>query len=71
MPFARDAAGEHAGVARQLGQEQRGAQPAVAAPAVTGEDRMDATAMLAYFAPLKAWLDAQNQQLAVTDKSLK
>lgn len=39
--------------------------------AVTGEDRMDATAMLEYFAPLKAWLDAQNKQLAVTDRSLR
>ncbi|TQK08116.1 M2 family metallopeptidase [Herbaspirillum sp. SJZ107] len=39
--------------------------------AVTGEERMDATAMLDYFAPLKAWLDAQNRQLAVTDSALK
>jgi len=39
--------------------------------AVTGEDHMDATAMLEYFAPLKAWLDAQNKQLAVTDAALK
>ncbi|HEY7544951.1 MAG TPA: M2 family metallopeptidase [Blastocatellia bacterium] len=29
--------------------------------ALTGEDRMDATAMLDYFAPLKKWLDEQNQ----------
>lgn len=27
---------------------------------LTGEDRMDATAMLDYFAPLKTWLDEQN-----------
>jgi peptidyl-dipeptidase A len=39
--------------------------------AVTGEERMDATAMLDYFAPLKAWLDAQNRALAVTDRSVK
>jgi peptidyl-dipeptidase A len=39
--------------------------------AVTGEERMDATAMLDYFAPLKAWLDAQNRALAVTDQSVK
>lgn len=39
--------------------------------AVTGEERMDATAMLDYFAPLKAWLDAQNRQLAVTDRAIK
>ena len=35
--------------------------------AVTGSDRMDATAMLEYFAPLKTWLDEQNKQLAVED----
>jgi len=29
--------------------------------ALTGERRMDATAILDYFAPLKAWLDEQNQ----------
>jgi peptidyl-dipeptidase A len=29
--------------------------------AVTGEDRMDATAIVEYFAPLKHWLDQQNQ----------
>lgn len=29
--------------------------------ALTGEDRMDATAILDYFAPLKTWLDQQNQ----------
>ncbi|MBK9168462.1 MAG: M2 family metallopeptidase [Bryobacterales bacterium] len=28
--------------------------------ALTGEDKMDATAILDYFAPLKEWLDAQN-----------
>jgi peptidyl-dipeptidase A len=28
---------------------------------LTGEDRMDATAMLDYFAPLKKWLDEQNR----------
>jgi peptidyl-dipeptidase A len=39
--------------------------------AVTGSDKMDATAMLEYFAPLKAWLDEQNKQLAVEDAKLK
>jgi peptidyl-dipeptidase A len=39
--------------------------------AVTGEDKMDATAMLDYFAPLKAWLDEQNRELAKTDASVK
>jgi peptidyl-dipeptidase A len=29
--------------------------------ALTGERQMDATAMLDYFAPLKKWLDEQNQ----------
>lgn len=38
--------------------------------AVTGSDRMDATAMLEYFAPLKTWLDEQNKQLAVEDAKL-
>ncbi|HVZ16551.1 MAG TPA: M2 family metallopeptidase, partial [Terriglobales bacterium] len=29
--------------------------------ALTGEDHMDASAILDYFAPLKAWLDEQNK----------
>ena len=28
--------------------------------AMTGEDKMDATAIIDYFAPLKSWLDEQN-----------
>ncbi|KGF82406.1 peptidyl-dipeptidase [Massilia sp. JS1662] len=39
--------------------------------AVTGSEKMDATAMLEYFAPLKTWLDEQNKQLAVEDAKLK
>jgi peptidyl-dipeptidase A len=31
---------------------------------LTGEDKMDATAILDYFAPLKKWLDEQNSALA-------
>ncbi|MES2073555.1 MAG: M2 family metallopeptidase [Pseudomonadota bacterium] len=31
---------------------------------VTGEEKMDASAILDYFAPLKVWLDAQNKELA-------
>jgi peptidyl-dipeptidase A len=31
---------------------------------LTGEDKMDATAIIDYYAPLKAWLDEQNKQLA-------
>ena len=33
--------------------------------ALTGDSRMDATAMLDYFAPLKQWLDEQNRGKAV------
>lgn len=29
---------------------------------MTGEDKMDATAIIDYFAPLKQWLDAENQR---------
>ncbi len=32
--------------------------------AMTGEDKMDATAILDYFAPLKTWLDEQNKKPA-------
>jgi peptidyl-dipeptidase A len=32
--------------------------------ALTGEEKMDATAILDYFAPLKTWLDEQNKVLA-------
>ena len=38
--------------------------------AITGSEKMDATAMLEYFAPLKTWLDEQNKQLAVEDAKL-
>jgi len=31
---------------------------------MTGEDKMDATAILDYFAPLKEWLDTENQKAA-------
>jgi peptidyl-dipeptidase A len=31
---------------------------------MTGEDKMDATAIIDYFAPLKSWLDEQNKQAA-------
>ncbi|HTD03256.1 M2 family metallopeptidase, partial [Undibacterium sp.] len=31
---------------------------------VAGEEKMDASAILDYFAPLKVWLDAQNKELA-------
>jgi peptidyl-dipeptidase A len=32
--------------------------------AITGEDKMDATAIIDYFAPLRTWLDQQNLRLA-------
>ena len=32
--------------------------------AMTGEDKMDATAIIDYFAPLKTWLDEQNKTMA-------
>ncbi len=35
--------------------------------AMTGEDKMDATAIIDYFAPLKAWLDEQNRTTDDTD----
>jgi peptidyl-dipeptidase A len=38
--------------------------------AITGSEKMDATAMLEYFAPLKTWLDEQNKQLAIEDAKL-
>ena len=31
--------------------------------AMTGEDKMDATAIIDYFAPLKTWLDTENQKI--------
>ena len=35
--------------------------------AMTGEDKMDATAIIDYFAPLKTWLDEQNRTTDDTD----
>jgi peptidyl-dipeptidase A len=32
--------------------------------AMTGEDKMDATAIIDYFAPLKTWLDEQNKRIS-------
>jgi peptidyl-dipeptidase A len=39
--------------------------------ALTGEDKMDATAIIDYFAPLKRWLDEQNAQHARRVASVK
>ncbi|HEX7641546.1 MAG TPA: M2 family metallopeptidase [Burkholderiaceae bacterium] len=38
--------------------------------ALTGEDRIDGSAIIEYFAPLKTWLDEQNRQLAISDQAL-
>jgi peptidyl-dipeptidase A len=39
--------------------------------AITGEDKMDGSAIIEYFAPLKAWLDQQNRLLAQTDQNIR
>jgi peptidyl-dipeptidase A len=39
--------------------------------ALTGEDKIDGNAMLEYLAPLKTWLDEQDQQLALTGNNVK
>jgi peptidyl-dipeptidase A len=38
--------------------------------AMTGEERMDGSAILEYFAPLKTWLDEQNRRLAAADPAV-
>ena len=38
--------------------------------ALTGEDKIDGSAIIEYFAPLKVWLDAQNKILAAADKGV-
>ncbi|SEL33123.1 peptidyl-dipeptidase A [Roseateles sp. YR242] len=39
--------------------------------AMTGETQLDGGALIEYFAPLKAWLDQQNEALAKSDATLK
>ncbi|WAC74476.1 M2 family metallopeptidase [Roseateles sp. SL47] len=39
--------------------------------AMTGEEQLDGSALIEYFAPLKAWLDQQNALLAQSDAALK
>ncbi|SFU36163.1 M2 family metallopeptidase [Pseudoduganella namucuonensis] len=39
--------------------------------AVSGEERIDGSALVDYFAPLKTWLDAQNRQLAAAEAAKK
>jgi peptidyl-dipeptidase A len=35
--------------------------------AISGEDKIDGSALIEYFAPLKTWLDEQNRQLAISE----
>ncbi|MES2261523.1 MAG: M2 family metallopeptidase [Pseudomonadota bacterium] len=39
--------------------------------AISGEERIDGSALLDYFAPLKVWLDEQNRQLAAAEQAKK
>ncbi len=56
--FANKAAGERLAKMLEMGQSLPWPE---ALKAITGEDRMDANAMMEYFAPLKQWLDEQNR----------
>ena len=38
---------------------------------LSGERRLEASALLEYFAPLQAWLDAQNALLAQQDPAVR
>ncbi|HYE25548.1 MAG TPA: M2 family metallopeptidase [Clostridia bacterium] len=55
--FGNKAAGEKLKATLQLGSSRPWPE---ALKLLTGEDRMDAGAMMEYFAPLKQWLDQQN-----------
>jgi len=52
------AAGEKLRAMMEMGQSRPWPE---ALKAITGEDRMDASAIMEYFAPLKKWLDAQTR----------
>lgn len=56
--YGNDAAGQHLRAMMEMGASRPWPE---ALEALTGEKEMDATAILDYFAPLKAWLDEQNQ----------
>jgi len=56
--YGNPEAGRRLQAMMELGQSQPWP---VALEAITGSREMDATAMLDYFAPLKSWLDQQNQ----------
>ncbi len=57
--YGNKAAGEKLKAMLAMGQSRPWPE---ALKALTGEDKMDATAILDYFAPLKAWLDEQNKK---------
>lgn len=59
--FGNKKAGEKLQQMLEMGQSRPWPE---ALKAVTGEDKMDATAIIDYFAPLKKWLDEQNKNLA-------
>src|SRR5436190_943977 len=56
---------QQSGRSETAGNAGNGQEPpmAEALKALTGEDKMDATAIIDYFAPLKKWLDEQNKAL--------
>jgi peptidyl-dipeptidase A len=56
--YGNEAAGKKLRAMLEMGQSRPWPE---ALEALTGEKRMDATAILDYFAPLKSWLDAQNK----------
>jgi peptidyl-dipeptidase A len=60
--YGNKAAGEKLAAMLRMGASRPWPE---ALKAMTGEERMDATAMLEYFAPLKTWLDEQNRGRAV------
>jgi len=59
--YGNKKAGEKLKAMLAMGQSQPWPE---ALKAMTGEDKMDATAILDYFAPLKTWLDEQNKKPA-------
>src|SRR3984885_813807 len=56
--YESKAAGDRLNAKLTMGESQPGAK---ALQALTGQEQMDATAILDYFAPLKKWLDEQNR----------
>ena len=60
--FANEAAGKRLRAALEMGASKPWPE---AMQALAGERTMDATALIEYFAPLKAWLDEQNRGVKV------